>query len=122
MEKNDKAQWSWLEQRLAYAIEDFKTKQAVCGNRYVVASKDHVMVEHGKGLNGTDFFCRGAGVTEIVEFFTYEAAERNLDYYLVDCNGQYIVNKPMKAYDFYAEEIALYESVLETLQKRKQAV
>lgn len=120
--KDEKVHQSWLIQRFEDVVADYRTKMNTCGNRYVIVSSHHVMVEHGKGLNDTDFFMRLAGSTHVVEFESLMEAQYNLDGYLVDGNNEPIVTNPMKAYDFYAEEIKAYEEVLETLKNLKQAV
>ena len=95
---------------LEFHLEEAKDK-------WVVASEGHVFVGEGKGSNGIGFAVRGVAYESYPEYPSFTDALRNIDPYLIDGAGKPIYNKPMKAIDFYSEEISCLKGCLQTVQE-----
>lgn len=106
-----------LASKIANDIEGFKTICNRSAGKWVVASKSHVYVGDGNGLNGLGFNVRGVLHSSYPEFVSKEVAQRYIDPYLLDGAGRPIINQPMEASKFYGEEIETLESCYSELKK-----
>lgn len=103
--------------KIAKDIEAFKTLRNNSAGKWIVASKSHVYVGYGKGLNGLGFNVRCVLHSSYPEFESKEVAQRYTDPYLIDGANRPIINQPMEASKFYDEEIKVLESCYSELTK-----
>lgn len=84
--------------------------------KYVMANDDYIQVDEGKGLNGTNVNVRcSACACRIACFDNENQAVRSADYHLINEAGHRILLRPMKAEDFFANEIERAEDLVQAL-------
>ena len=101
--------FSELATKLAENIIILKRYRYNSVGKWIVASKDHVFVGDGAGINGSGFDVRGVLHSNYPEYASFDEALRHINPYLIDGGGRPINNKPMKATTFYDDEIKVAE-------------
>lgn len=102
-------------------IEAIRVKVLDSGNKWVVAS-DTVVRVTDDGINGTGFSTRRVGCASVAEYPSFAEAQRNVDPYLVDCYGSFIVNKPLRAAEYYMQELEALNNSIHLIKHGFKAV
>lgn len=103
-----------LENSISHSIALLEQRKIEDKGKYVMVNDDYIQVERDKGLNFTNVNVR-CDVTscKVACYANADEAYRSADYYLKNGAGVPILLHPMKAENFFAEEIKKAHELIE---------